>query len=705
MGKQEFRADLEGLRGVAVALVVLFHAQLLGAVGGFIGVDAFYVLSGFLITGLLLRELTATGRVDLVAFYGRRARRILPAATVAIIVILAAAAFIVAPLDLPTVALDATASGLFFGNVLFAIRATDYFGTATPSPFLHYWSLGVEEQFYLVWPLLLLLAFRARKLAAVLLGVCVGSLALSIALTSSDAPWAFYGLPTRAWQLALGGLIAVHGSKLARIPSPRRALGGWIGLELVILAAVSLDSAAGYPGFAAILPTAGVALLIVSGGRQGGPTRLLSIAPLRALGRISFSLYLYHWPVLVLASTLLGDLTPAIRWALVALAVVIATVSWRAIEVPFHRARLLLRAPKRALALGAGTMCVAVIAAQLVGLFGASTVAASNAVPPDPVSLPAAHAMPGAAPSPYAPPASPIGGPAASVAPQATALPTAPPTLVPLDPSAPRELRPRIGDARNDADRLNERGCGLSLAGTKPPLCVLGDGDGRVTVALVGDSHAAQWFPALQAIAVERGWRILPFTKDSCIFVDMPIVSLHLDREYTECARWRENVVSALKKARPDLIIASSSRWLHPVKAVDASYARQADAMVRLLRPLADHFVVIADTPLSAVDVPACLSRRDRTVDGCASSRSYALTAHLARDGRVAEHLGAVLFDPSEWLCDEDSCPAVIDWTVVYRDDHHLTATMVRRMAPLLEPALLRALDSPAAQASPGAGG
>jgi peptidoglycan/LPS O-acetylase OafA/YrhL len=144
MPSPSFRADLEGLRGIAVALVVLFHAHLLGAVGGFIGVDAFYVLSGFLITGLLLRELATKGRLDLVTFYGRRARRILPAAMVAIVVILAAAAFIVAPLDLPSIAADATASGLFVGNVLFAFRATDYFASSTPSPFLHYWSLGVE---------------------------------------------------------------------------------------------------------------------------------------------------------------------------------------------------------------------------------------------------------------------------------------------------------------------------------------------------------------------------------------------------------------------------------------------------------------------------------------------------------------------------------------------------------------------------------
>ena len=218
---------------------------------------------------------------------------------------------------------------------------------------------------------------------------------------------------------------------------------------------------------------------------------------------------------------------------------------------------------------------------------------------------------------------------------------------------------------------------------------------GPATVALVGDSHAAQWFPALDLIAEQRGWRILPFTKDSCIFLDMRIISLHLEREYTECAAWRENVITILQRLRPDLVVVSSSRWVHPVEPVDADAARQADAMARLLRRLPGRVVVIADTPLSEVDVPACLSRRDHTAEMCATSRGYALTRHLARDGRAAQAVDAVLIDPSAWLCDEQTCPAVIDWTIVYRDDHHLTATMARRLAPMLEPGLLEALSRP----------
>src|SRR4051812_33939579 len=190
-----FRNDLEGLRGIAVALVVLFHFDLLGVAGGFVGVDAFFVLSGFLITQVLLRELTTTGSVDLAAFYARRARRILPAATVAIVVVLIAALFVVAPLDLPSIAIDGAACGAFVCNIGFALRATDYFAAGAPSPFLHYWSLGVEEQFYLVWPLFLVVAFRVHmpRLFTVLL--CVGSLAIAMVLSVLVPPWGFFMLP------------------------------------------------------------------------------------------------------------------------------------------------------------------------------------------------------------------------------------------------------------------------------------------------------------------------------------------------------------------------------------------------------------------------------------------------------------------------------------------------------------------------------
>lgn len=689
--KTGFRPDLEGLRGVAVALVVLFHFDLLGVRAGFVGVDVFYVLSGFLISGLLFRELETTGGLDLVAFYARRARRILPAATVATVAILAAATFVVAPLDLPLVAVDATASGLFVGNVLFALRATDYFAARALSPFLHYWSLGVEEQFYLFWPLFVLVAARLRRAHQAILATFALSLALSIALTGVAPAWSFYGLPTRAWELALGALLALHPFALARLRAAIPAIAGWGGLALVLGAALAIDPADPYPGTAALLPAAGAALTIVSSGARG-PAILLTLPPVRWLGRVSYSLYLYHWPVFVLAAIALGDLPVEMRVAGVACSLALAQLSRRYVEEPFLRRLPRLPAPRRSLALAGSAICGVVLVAQLVGATAASSLAAASSVAPDPAPVAVVRAV--SPTTEVASLAAPSDGPTRA-APTVSAVPAtiaAPSAAAPTLAPASRALSP--ADARSDVDGLAERGCGLSLAGDRPPRCMLGDPDGRATVALVGDSHAAQWSPALEEIARSRHWRLVPFTKDSCIFLDMRIVSLHLDREYTECASWRENVVAELERLDPDLIVVSSSRWVHPVDPRDADRTRQADAMARLLGRLPGRVAIVADTPLPAVDVPACLSRPDRTPAACSTGRGYALTAHLLRDGPAAATAGAALIDPSVWLCDDGSCPAVIDGTIAWRDDHHVTATMARRLAPFLERALVTALDA-----------
>ncbi len=261
---ETFRPDVEGLRGIAILFVLLFHAGLAPLAGGFVGVDVFFVISGFLITGLLLRERERTGGIALAGFYARRVRRLLPAALVAVAVILPAASAVLAPLDRPAVTLDGAAAALSFANVRFALAEGDYFASMTnPSPFLHFWSLSVEEQFYLVWPVLLLLGARSRRPrlgAAIALGaVLVASLAVSVVATEAAPSWAFYMLPTRAWQLATGGLLAIGALALARVPGPPMVALGWAGLVAVLVAPVVIDPASAYPGVAALLPTLGAA--------------------------------------------------------------------------------------------------------------------------------------------------------------------------------------------------------------------------------------------------------------------------------------------------------------------------------------------------------------------------------------------------------------------------------------------------------------
>ena len=721
-GEPRFRPDLEGFRGIAILLVLLCHARLPGAEAGFIGVDVFFVLSGFLITGLLVDESQRTGRIRLGAFYGRRARRILPAAVVVLGSTLLAAQLVLSPLDLPRVADDAFAASLSVANVRFALDATNYFAPDAASPVLHFWSLGVEEQFYLLWPVLLLLAARTRRprlamtlLIAVLL---VGSLLLSVVTTVTNGPWAYYLLPTRAWQLAAGGLLALAMPWCGRASRPFAALIGWLGLALLVAGLFVIGPMTEYPGLAALLPTLGAAGIIASGGRAGSPGRiLLATPPLRWLGRISYSLYLWHWPILVLAPVALGvgasEFGPAegdlaLRLGLVLVAVVLAASTWRLVEEPFRRGRL----PFGRLSLGGRVRGVAMAgAAVLVIGVGSTTmgavaqrdlqaaydgegdeVPASPSATPSPTPRPTAVASPGS----FAPRPSASGAPMPSLSPTPTPTPTPVPRPSPrIDGPVPRDLTPSLGASRGDDDPLLADGCGLSLAGSRPPSCVYGDRNGAVTVALVGDSHAAHWFPALNVIAKERGWRLVPLTKFSCVFVDLPIWSPNLNRRYTECETWRENVVDRLVKLQPDMVIIASNRWLPVIANRDNEPERQGAGLARLIERIPGSVAILVDTPRSEYDVPACLAKHRDAIERCTTTRTAALGwRHLRREKEAARLTGATLVDMSDIVCPTERCPPIIGKTLVYRDNHHLTATFVISIAADLY-AALPAVGSP----------
>lgn len=357
--RQAFRPDIEGLRGIAILLVVLFHAGVVGLSGGFVGVDVFFVLSGFFITGLLARELSSNGSVDLTAFYGRRALRLLPALLLTLLVTLAAVMWLYAPIDRAAIAANARSVALYSGNIELARSSTDYFG-AGDNPLLHTWSLAVEEQFYLAWPLLFLLVARKRLFLAIAIA---GSLSLvaSLWLTRAAQPWAFFGMPTRIWEFALGGALALGWNEPTYETDGRATILQLAGLAGIALAVATYDRATSYPGVAAVLPAMATVALIVGGQRAPASfvSRALSADWLRWLGRMSYAWYLWHWPLVGVGAVLDWEIGVWGRLAWSAVALVLAWLTHRFIEQPARDGGRLSRIPTRWLvpvALGASVV-------------------------------------------------------------------------------------------------------------------------------------------------------------------------------------------------------------------------------------------------------------------------------------------------------------------------------------------------------------
>ncbi len=363
-GDRAFRPDVQGLRAVAVVAVVLSHAGVHHLVGGYVGVDVFFVVSGFVITGLLLRERATTGGTRILAFYARRCRRILPAATLVVIVTVLFSYRWLGFIRGHQVANDGLASSLFVANFHFIDLGTNYINSKLPpSPLQNYWSLSVEEQFYVLYPtLFLVVSALARlwslrtRLAVVLLAVLAASLGWSVIQTMSNGTAAYFSPLTRAWELALGGLIAVGSPLLIRAPKAVAAAAGWLGLGGIALACVIYNAATAYPGSAVILPVAATGLVIAGGAAAPGlgAELILACRPLQWLGKLSYSLYLWHWPLLIVMAQKDGQTFSAARnlaWVLVALG--LSVVTYLLVENPVRHSRVLAGVQWRSLVVGA----------------------------------------------------------------------------------------------------------------------------------------------------------------------------------------------------------------------------------------------------------------------------------------------------------------------------------------------------------------
>jgi peptidoglycan/LPS O-acetylase OafA/YrhL len=671
-----FRPDIQGLRAVAVALVLLSHVGFSFAAGGYVGVDVFFVVSGFLITSLLVKEVFDTGKISIAGFYARRARRILPAASAVTIATVIGAWLWFPVTRLEAVMQDAFTVIVYAVNYRFVATETEYLNAdQMPSPFQQYWSLAVEEQFYVVWPLLLigllLLAKRSpRKLVSAALAACAGifalSLVLSVLTTQLSQPTAYYAAHTRIWELAAGALLALMLPTLKRIPKVLAWVLGLAGLAAILAAGVFYDDSTPFPGYTALLPVLGTAAVIAAGsGAKNPSSSLLATGPFQYVGKISYSLYLWHWPILILIPLAVdAEPTVGLNTVLLLATIAVAQLSYLYIEEPIRNARPLKTSNMWGLVTGVACslLGIAMVLVLTVG-FGK--------VPPEeaPVDLEAVEEVQDVS--------------EIELRLQEGLAVT----------SVPADLEPSLTSVTTDEPEIYGNGCHLDAWTEELPAdCMFGDASSATTVMLVGDSHAAQWFPALEPIAREQGWKLVTRTKSACTPATVTVYNGDVGGEYTSCQEWRDNVLAEIDEVKPAMVILSGEDTPPLVEWEDGSPERWAqgwtDTLARVTAS-AGQTVVLTDTPRSPSGdpIPECVALHQDEVEDCVMQRSEAVDDSGNREAAMAaqQEAGATVVETIGWFCYAGACPVITGNTLVYRDSHHMSTPYARSLTQLLE--------------------
>ena len=681
-GDRSFRPDVQGLRAIAVLLVVFFHSGINVFSGGFVGVDVFFVISGFVITGVLLRERGETGRPSILAFYGRRSRRIIPAATLVIIVtVVASYYFLGIGGGIPT-ASDGRWAAVFLANFHFIATSTNYLSsTQPPSPLQNFWSLAVEEQFYLVYPTLFLLiasvkllSFRVRMVIGLVL-IVVASLSYSIVDTATNPTSAFFSPFTRAWELALGALIAIATPWLLRVPERLAAGATWLGLGAIAFAALFYTSQSVYPGSLVIVPVVGSALIIAGGmkGHTFGVEALLRLPPFQWFGKISYSLYLWHWPILIIAAEYAGQPTLSVKdnlaWVLLALAV--SVVTYRLIENPIRHARPLLRSRWASVGLGVGLIAVTLgsIAVESHLAIGSDSVRAATR------------------------PASPLEEgsyvsletvlKAVAVSSHIKELPSnlAPPLA---------EILAHPGAYLGHPDRACQPGTSQSTVTS----CAFGDPQSKRTMVLYGDSHAGMWFQAIDAIAIRSHWKLVILYKDGCpaSLVSVPTLGNN-SGDWTACDQWHKFVVSRIKRIHPTVLIVSQTAKYRMPDGVLYTKRQWQRSVTQLLNEAATSEtvkVVIGNLTAPQSSGPVCLARHVDDVQACSAAPNHVYSVFNSAAKLGAKAAGGRYIDVTPWFCSR-TCSSVIGNDAIYLDNDHVSVNYTL----FLEGVLAKALNLP----------
>jgi peptidoglycan/LPS O-acetylase OafA/YrhL len=672
------RLDIEGMRTIAVGSVLAFHAGLPWFTGGFVGVDVFFVLSGFLITGLLAREVARTGKVRITNFWARRIKRLLPASAT-VLAFSALVTYVWLPItQRQDFGGDIVSAAMYVVNWRLADRSVDYLAEDIgASPVQHYWSLSVEEQFYVVWPLLMLVvalvAARRWKLGAfgVLGLVTVASFAYSVQQSHTNPGTAFFVSTTRIWELGIGALLALSATRVGRLPGMLRAIGGWVGIIAIACAAVFFDGSTTWPGVNALVPTVGAALMLASGITEArfSPQRLLSLPPMVWIGGLSYSIYLWHWPMLIAAEARYPDLR--LRWTVLLMiaSILPAWLCHKLVENPVRFGRR-FKPTGRAIGVGAALTALGVgigFALNASVAIGTVVTEASRA------DSPGARALDDPAQS----------------------------GLVWSRIKAVDKMRPLPIDAPKDRPEQYDtrRECQVPDSRSKPEECDFGDLTGDHTVVIVGDSKILQWETALSSIAKSQHWKLVQFAKSAC-----PFANVHRGGKWGEnCYKWGQATLDRIMEVKPDLVITSQrhSTALPPGKTdgVPKDLDTMRAGMVDYWSTLTDAgipIVALLDNPSPPFVIYECVAEHFKNLPACSFPKGKAIASSAANMQRsVARKVpGVSVVDMADTVCpDKTRCPAVIGNVLVFRQGSHLTTTFVDSAKGRLSASLWRATD------------
>ncbi|OHV39863.1 MULTISPECIES: acyltransferase family protein [Pseudofrankia] len=667
---RRFRPDIQGLRTIAIVTVALYHAGVPFLAGGYIGVDVFFVISGFLITRQLVAEAAANGRVSLVRFYAARFRRLLPPAAVVVAASVVVAHYVLPYQQMKSLMTDVRYAAFYGVNYHFAHEGVRYQNASEPpSAIQHFWSLAVEEQFYAVWPVLILLCcllgrhrLRYRLVISAIAAITVATLAYSVAISAGQAPLAYFSLQTRAWELGFGALVALTADQWARLSSGICQILGWVGLGAVLAAAVLYDEHTVYPGVAAVVPVAGAAMLIGAGMLRHDRTPetfLLERPSMQYAGKVSYAWYLWHWPMLILLPAWVGH--PLSVWEQVE---IVCLAFWFAVLTYF-----LEDAARRARRTAFGWIWAGALLSTFVAL---CSVVGTFTLPSLTTSGVARTAL-------------------ALNAPDVTAVQAALVRSIPIE-KLPRNLTPPLAEAPQDAPP-GWRTCGFAdLNQTEIRPCIAGDASADKVAVVLGDSHAHQWMTALDQEAKRTGWKLVEITKGACPIANVQFFQNDLKREYRECDVFRRWAAAEVARLQPDLVIASQSNIAPWDNITDEEWARRSVAALVELAGSTASIAYIGDTPTFLTDPVTCLQRNLNEAQRCLVPRADAFGHFPDRYFVIADAMrraGIGFIDSLPFFCTPQLCPSAVDNMAVYRDQGHITDTYATWLAPMLEPIFL----------------